>query len=254
VFGLGARGVLYLVLAFLAIELAVRGSGSQVDTRGAFHELAHQTIGAIVLVVLIIGFAAFALWHLSTAVRGSGRRRDGWRRAANLARAVVYALLCALALSFLTTSKPSGNSDRTDQTWTAHVLHWAGGRVLVGAVGLVVLGVGAFLVWRAVSGGAQDEEAVLDAAPRETHGVHVLGLVGNVARGLVVGLVGVFLLDAALQRDPNRTVGLDGVLRRLLGHGFGGGLVFLVGLGFAAFGVYSLARAWTNRDHATARA
>src|SRR4051794_9531879 len=38
--GLVARGILYLVLSGLAVELAVRDGGEQVDSRGALHDLA----------------------------------------------------------------------------------------------------------------------------------------------------------------------------------------------------------------------
>ena len=41
-----------------------------------------------------------------------------------------------------------------------------------------------------------------------------------------------------------------GALKRLLDHGLGEMAVFLIALGFAAFGIYSVARAWVNRRHA----
>jgi hypothetical protein len=244
--GLAARGVLYLLLAVLALDLAVGGTRGDVDTPGALHRLAHDPLGNIVLVLLAVGFAAFALWHAYVALWGSSRD-DTSRRLSDAGRAIVYALLCALAISFLVTSKRSGNTDQTDKTWTARVLDWSGGALLVGAVGVAIIACGAYLIWRALSGGPQDEPAVLDAAPRETGSVHVLGAIGNCARGIVVGLVGVFLVGAAVDHDPNKTVGLDGALKRLLDHSFGDVAVVLVALGLAAFGLYSLARAWVNR-------
>jgi hypothetical protein len=75
----------------------------------------------------------------------------------------------------------------------------------------------------------------------------VLGAIGNAARGAVVVLVRAFLLDAAIEYDANKTVGLDGALRRVLDRSFGGTLVVLVAVGFAAFGVYSTGRALANR-------
>jgi len=69
----------------------------------------------------------------------------------------------------------------------------------------------------------------------------------------VVTVVGVFLFVAALQHDPNETTGLDGALRRLIAHVYGPFLVILVAVGFAAFGVYSLAGAYVNRDQVAHR-
>jgi hypothetical protein len=131
------------------------------------------------------------------------------------------------------------------------MLNWSGGRVLVGLIGVVILGAGLYLLWRAFTDDKQDEPAVLDAAPRDTPTLRMLARIGNVARGAVVVLIGIFVLVAAIQHDPNETVGLDGALKRLLDHGWGEVAVFLVALGFAAFGVYSIARAAVNRSHAT---
>jgi hypothetical protein len=248
--GLAARGALYLVLALLSIELVSGSSDRTVDTRGALHQLAHDALGSVVLAVLAVGFACFALWHLFSAWAGGAARQEPTRRLADLGRAVVYGFLCAAAASFLFTSSRAPNSDRTDQSWTAKVLGWSGGLLLVGAVGVAVIGVGLYLVWRAISGESPDEPAVLDAAPRETTSLHVLGAVGNVARGGVVGLIGVFLLGAAVNHDPSESVGLDGALKRLLDNGLGDVAVVFVAIGFAAFGVYSMARAWVNRTQA----
>ena len=240
--GLVARGLLYLVLAVLAFELVTSG-GAEVDARGALHDLAHDSVGGVLVAILFVGFLGFALWQLYMAVRSEelpDRLADG-------ARALIYGFLAVLALSFLTTDSSSGNSDQTSQSWTSKVLDWPAGQLLVSAIGLIIIGGGAYLLWRALSGRAQDESAVGDAAPRETPALHVLGAVGNVARGGVVALIGVFLLKAAIEHDPDDTVGLDGALKRLVDSSIGKVVVVLVALGFALFGVYSIARAWANR-------
>jgi hypothetical protein len=249
--GLAARGLLYLLLALVAVELVVGNSSHEADTEGALHRLSGDAVGSVVLVILAIGLAGFALWHVVLAL-GDRYRHDASRAAGDLGRAVVYGLLCALAISFLTAGSRAGGAggEQTQRTWTATVLHWSIGPLLVVIVGLGVVAVGGYLVWRAFTGRPQDEPAVLDAAPRETPTLHVLGAVGNVARGAVVAFIGVFLVVAAVQNDPNDTVGLDGALKELLDEPLGGVLVVLVAAGFLAFGVYSIARAWANRQAA----
>src|SRR5689334_20676372 len=98
--GLVARGILYLVLAWLAVQLVVGSRGSEVDTRGALHQLAQDGIGQIALVLLVVGFAAFALWHLYVALAGGAAREIG-QQVADVVRAVVYGSLSVLAASFL---------------------------------------------------------------------------------------------------------------------------------------------------------
>jgi hypothetical protein len=104
-----------------------------------------------------MGFAAFALWYAYESLTGH-QRRETAVRIADGARAVVYAFLAVLAISALSSARRGGDTDRTQQTWTANMLDWSGGRLLLAVVGLVVCGVGAYLVWRAISGGRQDSQ------------------------------------------------------------------------------------------------
>jgi hypothetical protein len=196
----------------------------------------------------VLGFALFALLHLYRAIRNPDDKTA--RRVNDVFWAVVNGFLAVLAASFLFTSKSSGDTDQTDKSLTAKVMDWSGGRLLVGAVGLGLLAYGAYLVWRAFSDDRQDERAVLEAAPNETPAVRALSRIGNVARGAIVGFIGALVLVAAIEHDPNQTEGIDGALKRLLAQSWGEIAVFLIALGFAAFGVYSVARAWVNRRHA----
>lgn len=175
------------------------------------HDLAHNGFGVVVLVILVLGFAAFALLHLYRAMRTPDNKTT--RRANDIVWAVVNGLLAVLAASFLwSPSKSSGDTDQTDKTFTAKVMDVSCGRLLVGMVGLAILGYGLSLLWRAFSDDRQDERAVLEAAPRETPTVRVLARIGNVARGAILGFIG----EVA---------------------------VFLIAIGVAAFGIYSIARA-----------
>jgi len=215
------------------------------------HDLAQNGFGVFVLAILCVGFAAFALMHLYRAIADPDNKTS--QRVKDVFWAVVNGLLSVLAASFLFSPSKSGSGgDETNKTLTAKVMEMSGGRLLVGLVGLAILGYGLYLLWRALSNDRQDEQAVLDAAPRETPAIRTLARVGNVGRAAVLILIGVLVLVAAIQHDPNQTEGIDGALKRLLDHAWGDVAVALIALGFAAFGVYSLARAWVNRKRAAA--
>jgi hypothetical protein len=119
-------------------------------------------------------------------------------------------------------------------------------------VGLGILAYGIFLLWRALSNDRQDERAVLEAAPQETPAVRTLARIGNLARAAILGFIGVLVLVAAIEHDASKTEGIDGALKRLLDNSWGQVAVVAIALGFAAFGIYSLARAWVNRHGVTA--
>ena len=113
-----------------------------------------------------------------------------------------------------------------------------GGRVLVGLVGLGILAIGAYHVYKGWT--AKFEE---DLVGRPGVWVVRAGRVGYVAKGVALGIVGLLFVVAGLRRTTKDATGLDGALRVLRAQPFGQYLLTLVALGLVAFGVYTLARA-----------
>jgi len=64
---------------------------------------------------------------------------------------------------------------------------------------------------------------------------------------VVYGLVGIFLIVAAVQYDPGQAVGLDGALAKLAHASYGPFLLAVVAAGLIAFGAYSLSDARYRR-------
>jgi hypothetical protein len=67
-----------------------------------------------------------------------------------------------------------------------------------------------------------------------------VGRLGLTARGIVFGLIGLFLLQAAATADPKRAQGFDGVLVKLLHQPYGPIMMGCVAVGLVLFGVYSM--------------
>ena len=74
-----------------------------------------------------------------------------------------------------------------------------------------------------------------------------IGSFGHLARMVVFGLVGVFLVKAALEYSPDSAVGLDGALAKLDHTSYGPFLLGVVGAGLVAFALYSLCDARYRR-------
>jgi hypothetical protein len=245
--GLASRGLVYLLIAWIAVRIAFhRGNGQQADRQGALHEFAHNAAGKVLLVVMAIGFVGYAGWRLIEAA-GCARRADGvddWVRAgASAARGVLYAFFAGS--TFLTALSGSGGagSDSTSEKATGGLLGEPGGRwlVIVAGVGFVIAGLAL-----AVRGILRKFERGLDTRRMSAgfeRGAAALGVVGQTARGVVFGVVGVFLVEAAASFDPQKARGLDGALRTLARGGWGQPLLLVVALGLAAFGLYSLVEA-----------
>lgn len=247
--GLIAYGVVHVLIAWLAVQLAwFGGSGESTDQSGALSTLAESPLGRPLLWILAIGLIALAAWQAAEVLRwrsgwsasGKARSRAITKSVKALVKAVVYAALAVLALRFAT---GGGGSSGGGQQTTAGVLGWPGGQWLVGAAGLAVVGVGVYLIRKGLTKGFMEEIDTTQASPSARRAVTRLGQVGFPAKGVSLALVGGLLVWAAVTFDPDKASGLDGALQTVLELPFGKILLTLVALGIAAFGAFCFVRA-----------
>jgi hypothetical protein len=245
--GQAARGVVYIFIGILAIDIAAGGGSShQANQGGAFATLASSPGGEALLILVAIGLAGYSLWRLSQVFVGTPE--DGKKagpRVKSLVRAVIYASLFATAIKVLVNG--SANQDKKSQDWTATLMHNTGGRWLVGAVGVGILIAGGVMAFEGIR---QKFRKHLDSermSQRTEEVVTVLGTVGETARGVAIGIVGILVLDAAVTADPNKSRGLDGALRELAHQSYGPWLLGVIALGLVVFGGYGLALAKYGR-------
>ncbi len=240
--GLTARGVIYILVGWVAVLVALGHGSHEADQTGALQLLAGKPYGLVSLWLLGIGFAAYALWRLSEAAFGvTGDRPGAGPRLKSLARAVIYAGLSFLTFSVISGTAHSQSGRQQDITGTA--MQHTGGRVLVGVVGLVIVGCGVVLV---IEGARKKFMKYLQTAQmsaRTLRVVKLLGMTGTIARGLVFALVGVLVIDAAVTHKASQSGGIDKALLTLRDQPFGEYLMLLAALGLLIFGVYGLCEA-----------
>jgi len=252
--GLAAKGVLYLTIAVLALQLAVGGGGEgdTVGQQGALRALADQPFGTVVLALLAIGLAGYALWRLSQAWLDPGSE-EGLKAVAQrlsyAVRGVFYGGLCVLAVRLLTSGGGGGEGGSGEQEATARLLGLPFGRALVVLLGLIIVGVGLYQGYRGITKDFVKDLKTAEMPPARRRGIIRLGVVGLCARAVVFTLIGVFLVRAALAYDPNAAVGLDGALAALAGTAAGPALLGVVAAGLLAYGAFCLAQARYGRIH-----
>jgi Domain of Unknown Function (DUF1206) len=235
--GFVARGFVYAIVGILAFRLALGAGGKLVDQEGAFHAVAHQPFGSLLLTLLAIGLAAYALWRLVRAAIGHGPEGvdSGADRVVAFASGLVYAGLCVLALRVLTGSSGATSPSKA----TGGVLGWPAGTWLVGIAGLIFVGIALYQGYRGVTKDFLDDAKTETMGPATRAWIGWIGLLGYLARMVVFGLVGVFLIRAALDFNPKDAVGLDGALAKLLQQPYGPVLLGIVAVGLIAFALYS---------------
>ena len=246
--GFVARGLIYGIIGILAIKLALGDGGATTNQQGALRTIAHQPFGKVLLILVAIGLAGYALWRFLHGLLGHGPEDSdsALDRVSAVVSGVIYAGLCAIAVEILLGSGSGGGSENAHKT-TAGVFGWPGGTWLVGIAGVVLIGVGIYQGYRGLSKDFLKDSKTEQMGPRLRNWIEWIGTFGHLARMVVFGLVGVFLIKAAIDFNPSKAVGLDGALAKLAHASYGPLLLGVVAAGLIAFGVYSLSDARYRR-------
>lgn len=253
------KGMLYGVMGVLALGVAF-GRARATDQKGSVElltRLAGNVAGEILLVAIGLGLAGYALWsffcaifdplpHDGQATRGIGRRLSF------AASGVAYGGLLLFCVQFQL-GRGGGTSDSQLPRLVAALFDHPFGPWLAGLGGVVAIGVGVGQVVQAFRSRVGKELDQGDMDEKERRTAVTLGRLGSSARGAVFVLLGWFVVQAAVLRDPHQAKGMGGALGTLAQQGGGRALLAALGLGFLAMAAYSLATARWMRMPGAAR-
>ncbi len=233
--GFAARGVMYVVIGYLALRFGRSESGS-----GALSYLADGS-GKILLVVMAVGFLAYGVWRLSEALvdtenhgtdaKGSAARIGG------AASGLIHIGLAFVAFGYaFGQGSSAGGSSAQESAATA--LSLPGGTFLLIIAGAALIGTG---LWQLLKAARADFLRHLEG--RATHRwVEWLGRAGYAARGVVFVIIGWSLLKAGLSSRAAEAGGMEQALGSVSGT-----LLSAVALGLMLFGLFSLVEARFRR-------
>ncbi len=241
-FGYAAKGVVYIIIGALAALAAFTGGGRTTDSRGAFQEILSQSYGKLLLGAIAVGMAAYAVWRFVQAVKDTENKGSD---AKGIARRIGYAAIgvihIGLAFSAAQLIFGSGGGSRGDaasKEWTATLLAQPFGQWLVGAVGLGFIAFAVSQFYKAYTAKFREKLKTNEMDEKTQTFATRSGQAGLSARGLVFGIIGVFLIQAALNSNANQARGLSGALRALEQQSYGQWVLGVVALGLVAYGLY----------------
>jgi hypothetical protein len=245
--GLVAKGVSFGIVGILAIKLALGNGGSATSREGALKTLAQHGFGKVLLVLLAIGFAAYAIWRFVQAF-AEREQEDGeegaakkWgKRAGYIGRGLIYAGLAASTVKILLGSGSGQSQNGRAHKTTAVLLSWPGGVWIVGIAGAIIVGIAAWNAYRGVTRKFEDRwrSGGMSELARTWGGR--AGVAGHLARAVVFTLIGAFIIKAAVDYNPNDAIGLDGALQKLTQASYGAYLLGLTAAGLVCYGLYCL--------------
>ncbi len=241
--GYAAKGVVYIIVGVLAVQAGVGSGGQATGARGALREIASQPFGQILLGLAALGLACYAAWRLVMAVKdpsNEGTDAEGIvKRLGFAGSGIVNGALAVFAARAVVVGMSSGGGGGSQQTaLTARVMSQPFGLWLVGLAGVVVLAVGLYHFYRAYEETFMSKYKAGEMSAAERRWARRIGKVGLSARGVTFCIIGVFIVQAALQADPSETRGLEGAFQTLLRQPYGPWLLALVAAGFVCYGIY----------------
>ena len=244
--GYAVKGGLYAAVGIFALQLAFGEGGETTGTQGVIQKAAGGTFGSLLLVLMGIGLVGYALWRFAEAVldaRHRGSDSGGTlRRIGYFVSGLIHAGLAVEAFRLLSGGGKS-ESEGGAEDWTATLLAQPYGPWLVGAVGLIVVGVALYQFKKAVSKDFTEGLRLGSLSASARRGVVRVAQFGLSARGVVFLIIGGFLLRAAWTSNAEEARGLGGALDAVATAGYGPWLLALVAAGLVAYGAYCAVRA-----------
>ena len=239
--GFVARGIMYIIIGCIAIDIAISHSGKKADSSGALRVVGSNPFGKVVLWLLVLGFVGLALWRLTEAIYGAAGP-DGHKagkRIAALGRTILYGFLAYVVLKYAIGAGAPKSSNSQSKDLTATVMAHPGGRVLVILAGLALAIAGAILAYKAWRKDFLKHLQLGTAGPTARRVVERLGQIGGIARGVVFAAAGIFLFVAGVKANPGQAKGMDATLRSFASTPLGPWLLVLVAAGLVVFGLFS---------------
>ena len=242
--GFVVSGVVHLLIGYIAIRLALGGSGSA-DQSGAMAELAGKPGGVFALWVGVVAFLAMALWRLaalgsSSSPSSDDKKKEFFNRAKALGISLVYFGFAFTAFGF---ARGSGKSSSGQSAGiTARLMENTLGTIALVIGGIAIIAVGVYHVYKGASQNFLDD---LKGTP--SNFVRRLGTVGYVAKGLAIAAVGILVLLAVNSSEPGKSFGLDGAFKTLGAQPYGVALLILAGLGIITYGLYCFVMARSTK-------
>jgi hypothetical protein len=250
--GFVARGAVYVMVGWLALQAAVGSGTATPDQQGAFQAIAQQPAGIVLLGLVAIGLLAYAAWSVVRAVFDPERLgHDAGAVVTRIGFAVAGLSYAGLALAAANLALGWGaaaqSSDAKTQDWTARLLSAPFGPPLVIVVGVIMLVVAATEFIRAYTANFRKYLSLEGLGPELHKWIVRVGRMGLAARGVVFALIGLFLIQAARQNDPSQAVGLGGALQKLAEQTYGEIWLGIVAAGLFMYGLFSFVEARYRR-------
>lgn len=231
--GFAARGLLYLIIGYLALKL-----GRTEDAGGALEHVSREA-GGLVLGALALGFVAYGIWRVADAIfdtQNKGKDAKGIAgRLAGALSGLIHLGLAFTAVKLALGSGSGGDSSESAESGAAAAMSLPGGDLLLYLAAAILAAAGIAQLAIAFKRGFCKH---LAAEAKDKWWVIAAGTGGHAARGVIFIAAGWLVFNAARRHQAEEAGALGDALLSLPDS-----LRAAVAAGLCLFGIYSLIEA-----------
>lgn len=236
--GWAAKGVVYLTLSYLVLQVALGSATQEASTSGAVRTVAATAPGQVATIALGVGLLFFAVGRILEVTTLAEPQIGAGDRVKAAVLAALYASLALTAFNIVRQSASTGGGS-TEQQSSGFLLGLPGGRFIVGVVGLAVIGYGAYEAYKGVKQRFLGTLRTGQMSPAVRSGITRLGIAAYVTKGFIVALVGYFFLRSAITYNPDEARGLDAALGEIAQESGGQAVLVAVAVGLLAYAAFA---------------
>ena len=250
-------GTVYVLVGTFALVALSGRFIENADEDRIVHVLMGVPGGPLAIWLIVGGIVGYIFWRAIEALVDPYGFGSGWmgisRRVGVALTAAAYGLIAFSAARIALGGRVANGgqaAEQEQQRLVADVLAWPGGELLVGGAGVFVIAVALaqfVLVWKRTYA---TEIRMHARTPAGRKVIHFLAWYGYAARGVILGVLGYFLVRGAVTRDP-KAVGDTDTAFDFVGGGLIGDSAFaIIAVGTIAYGVFMYVNAWYYRFEA----
>lgn len=250
-FGYIAKGIVYVLVGFLAVLAAFTTGGEKTGTKGALYEILAQPFGQFLLILIGFGLASYGLWRAIQGIKDTEKKGKDIKgilsRIASFCAGLVYGGLAITAIEIVFDINSSDPDDSAKEHWTRVALQQPFGQWLVAAIGSLVIGFGFYKIYKAYKAKFRKDLFLGRLDRKKRNWLVKISRFGIAAKGLIFVIIGFFFIVAARHNSAEKVRGLDGALHALAGQTYGKFLLAIVAFGLVSYGIYMFVQARYRR-------
>ena len=242
--GFAIKGAIYVLLGILAVVAAAGPEGKATGKKGVLMWLDHQPLGPVLIIIIMIGILGYVVLRFMQALKDTNHKGSGWKgaiiRTFYFLRGISYLLL--LLASFFIVFPDTKILDEEDADTMTWMIELPAGNIAVAIIGAFFAGFGVFEIGRAITGSFKHHLNFKHVRSGVRGVYYVIGVIGYMARGIILGLTGFILVKAALNAYVDKapfTSQAFNFISSLLGEFYMG----VVAAGLAFYGIFYFIKA-----------